>query len=66
MKFSKTKFAVTKKYYEQLNERAEIFRLKTKTNKSLRITLITTLGVKPNMYSSVVQNEVVLDDLFLP
>lgn len=66
MKFSKTKFAVTKKYYEQLNERAEIFRLKTKTNKSLRITLITTLGVKPNMYSSVVQNEVILDDLFLP
>jgi len=65
MKFSKTKYAVTKKYYETLNEREEIFRQKTKTSKSLRTTLITSLGVKQNMYSSVVQNEVVLDDLFV-
>ena len=64
MKFSKSKYAITKKYFDQLNEREEIFRQSTKTNKSLHTTLVTTLGVKQNMYSSVVQNEVVLDDLF--
>ena len=64
MKFSKTKYMISRKYFDTLNERAEIFRQKTKTNKSLHTTLITTLGVKKNMYYSAVQNEVVLDDLF--
>ena len=65
MKFSKSKYAITKKYYDQLNDREEVFRRITKTNKSLHTTFVTTLGVKQNMYSSVVQNEVVLDDLFV-
>lgn len=64
MKFSKAKYAITKKYFDTLNERAEIFRQKTRTNKSLHTTLITTLGIKQNIYSSVAQNEVVLNDLF--
>ena len=64
MKFSKTKYTISKKYFETLNERVEIFRQKTKTNKALHTTLVTTLGLKSNAYSSVIQNEVVLDDLF--
>lgn len=64
MKFSKAKYSISKDYYERLNEREEIFRQKTKTNKTLRTTLVTTAGLKSNIYSSVVQNVVVLDDLF--
>ena len=64
MKFSKMKYSISKKYYDMLNERLEIFRQKTKTTKTLRTTLITTLGIKQNMYASVVQNEVVMADLF--
>ncbi|MBR4327552.1 MAG: ATP-binding protein [Bacteroidales bacterium] len=65
MKFSKAKYAITKRYYDQLNDRVEIFRQNTKTNKTLHTTLVTTLGMKPNMYSSAVQSEVRLDDLFV-
>ena len=65
MKFSKAKYAITKRYYDQLNDRVEIFRQNTKTNKTLHTTLVTTLGMKPNMYSSAVQSEVMLDDLFV-
>ncbi|MCR4560018.1 MAG: ATP-binding protein [Bacteroidales bacterium] len=64
MKFSRAKFAVTKKYYELLGERAEIFRNKTKTSKSLHTVLVTTFGLKQNAYSSAFQTSVVLDDLF--
>lgn len=64
IKFSKMKYSITKKYYEHLNERLEIFRQKTQTSKSLHITMITSLGLKQNIYNSVVQSQVILDDLF--
>ncbi|MDD5788609.1 MAG: hypothetical protein PUD35_07355 [Bacteroidales bacterium] len=33
-------------------------------NKSIHLTFITSKGLKHNMYSGIVQNEVTLDDLF--
>lgn len=37
----------------------------TKTRKSIQLTFVTTYGVKPNAYSSRVQSEVLLEDLFV-
>ena len=64
MKFSRSSFAIDKHYSGKLLERAETFRQSVKTNKALHLTFITTYGLKQNMYSSTVQNELTLDALF--
>lgn len=64
MKFSRSYFAIDKHYSSKLLERAETFRQSVKTNKALHLTFITTYGLKQNMYSSTVQNELTLDALF--
>jgi len=40
------------------------FEQETKSRKALRITMVTTYGVQKNQYSSVVQSEVRMEDLF--
>lgn len=65
MKFSQSEFEITKQYDKHLRERVEMFRSATKTRKALHQTLVTTYGLKKNMYSGNVQSEVVLDDLFV-
>ena len=43
----------------------EIFRKQTRTKKQLFLAMVTTLGLKPIMYSEeIVTNQVVLEDLF--
>lgn len=64
IKFSQSEFEITKQYDEHLRERAESFRLATKTKKAIHQTFISTYGLKKNKYSGIVQSEVVLDDLF--
>ena len=36
----------------------------TKTRKAVHITMLTTYGLKRNMYTDIIQNEVTLQDLF--
>ena len=64
MKFSQGEFEITKQYDEHLRERAEIFRSATKTTKAIHQTMVTTYGLKQNMYSGTIQSVIVLDDLF--
>ena len=64
MKFSSGPFEITKKYLDQMQERRELFRAATKTRKALHLTMVTTYGLKPNAWSGMIQNEIVLDDLF--
>lgn len=64
MKYSADKFEIKKKYDEEMRERMELFRSVTRTRKALHLTMVTTYGLKQNAYSGMVQNEVVLDDLF--
>lgn len=64
MKFSEGPFAITKEYEEKLRNRKAIFQAETKTKKSLSITMVTTYGVVRGLHSGIVQNEVVMDDLF--
>lgn len=65
IKFSSREYEIDKAYQKNLIDKIELFRKSTGTKKNLRLTFITTFGIKQNMYSSRVQNEVVLDDLFV-
>lgn len=64
MKFSTTEFEITKEYQQKLINKIETFRSDTKTKKTLQLTFVTSFGVKKNMYSSKVQRQITLDDLF--
>jgi hypothetical protein len=65
MKFSKRAYVISAKYEKKLNNKIDIFRVDTNTPKTVRLTMITASGVSQNKYSSIVQNEVKLQDLFL-
>lgn len=65
MKFSINEFSIDRDYDEILRNKIETFREESKTKKALQLTMITTYGVKRNMYHNRVQSEVVLDDLFV-
>ncbi|MCD8184055.1 MAG: ATP-binding protein [Bacteroides sp.] len=65
MKYSIIEFAIDKKYDANLRNKQAAFLAETKTRKSIQLTFITTYGVKPNAYSSRVQSEVLLEDLFI-
>ena len=65
MKFSNDEFTIDKKYASELDNKNTVFRNETKTKSNLFLTMITTYGTKKNeYYSSRVQAEVVMDDLF--
>ena len=65
MKFTNQPYVIDKEYHEVLLHRIEILRNYLKDdNKSIHLTFITSKGVKPNMYSGIIQNEVTLDELF--
>ena len=64
-KFSDGEFVIDKDYSLRLRNKIAAFKAATKTKKSLVPTMITTFGVKRNQYSGKVQQEVVLDDLFV-
>lgn len=64
MKFSTEPYELTKAYSEKLRSRQSLFRSLTKTKKSLALTFVTTYGVKVGKYSSMVNSEVRMDDLF--
>lgn len=64
MKFSYRDFVIDKSYAQRLQEKLEIFRSATKTQKNILLTLITTMGLKENPYSFIIQRIVTLDSLF--
>lgn len=64
MKFSINEFVIDKKYDMTLRNKVESFRRMTNCKKALQTTMITTYGIKQGKYSSFVQSQVTLDDLF--
>lgn len=64
MKFSSGMYAIYKGYEQKLRERMSIFLAETMTRCSTRITMVTTYGVLQNKHSGIVNDEVLLDDLF--
>ena len=61
---SNDEYEIDKKYDLNLKRKINRFQEVTKTNKTLLLTMITTYGVKKNMYSNIVQSQVTLKDLF--
>jgi uncharacterized protein len=65
MKFHTEKFRLDARYVEQISEKIRVFREKTRTKKSIFITMVTVFGLVENEYKySRVQNEIILEDLF--
>jgi len=65
IKFYSSEFAIDKDYSLRLRNKVAAFREFTKTKKTLALTMVTTFGLKANMYRPMVQAEAVLDDLFI-
>lgn len=64
MKYSVDEYTITEEYEKKLRQRASLFKHVTKTKKALQHTFVTTYGVKQNLYSGIVQSEVMMEDLF--
>ena len=64
MKYCQSEFAITREYADHLRKRNETFAHHTKTKDALHTTLITTYGLKENLYSGNIYAIVTLDDLF--
>ena len=66
MKFYNTKFAIDKKYAEEIIKKVNTFSSVSKTKKNLFVTFITTYGLVSNQYSSQhVQSELTMNHLFV-
>ncbi len=64
IKFSTREYEIDKKYDMFLKNKVDVFRETTSTTKTLLLTMITTYGIKKNMYSNYVSKVVCMDDLF--
>jgi hypothetical protein len=65
MKYYNNEYAIDKSYAGELQRKLEVFREKTKTKKTLFLTMITTYGLKENSYSnSLVQKNLRMNILF--
>lgn len=64
MKYRQEPFSVTKKYYEEMSNRRELFRKATKSTKALHLTIVTPFGIKDNAQAKEIQSIVTLDDLY--
>ncbi len=70
IKYSDKPYTIEKAYAKILDQKVEVFEKnyptrKNPTKKQLFLSMITTFGIKKNLYSEeIIQNEVTLDDLF--
>ena len=64
MKFSRDDFAIDKDYDAKLRNKIEALLSATKNRKNIQPTLVTTYGLKTNMYSNRIQRVVTMDALF--
>ena len=64
IKFSEDEYVIGKEDEASLRNKKTAFRTLTRCRKTIQMTMITTYGVKQNMYSGMIQNQVTMDDLF--
>ncbi|MCR4947461.1 MAG: ATP-binding protein [Lachnospiraceae bacterium] len=65
MKYSNNEFEITEEYEKKLNNKIDLFREETKTEKAILFTFVSVNGVKKNEYSEVVQQFIDCDKLFI-
>lgn len=66
MKYCQSEFVLTEKYEQHLRERNATFAHFTKAKEALHTVLITTYGLKQNIYSGSIDAVVTMEDLFTP
>lgn len=64
MKFSEKPYSITKAYADNLRMKMAVFTDTTRIRKSLALTMVTTYGILPGINTGIVQNEVIMDELF--
>lgn len=64
IKFSGNEFVIDKQYDSRLRSRLQQLIDIVPARKTVRLTMLTTFGLKRNEYSGQVQNQLTLDDLF--
>jgi len=58
-------FTITKKYYEELRNKINVFNRQTKYRYNIRLIFVTTFGVNKNeYYNELVHRDVVIDEIF--
>ncbi len=66
IKYSAEAFVIDRAIDLALRNKISALKTQTKTKKFVQLILLTTHGVKKNLYSGIAQNQVTLDDLFRP
>ena len=66
MKFSEKPYSITKPYADALRLKMTIFAEAAHVRKTLALTMETTYGILLGIHFGIVQNEVIMDDLFEP
>ena len=64
VKYSQKEYTIDKDEDLRLRNRCGSFKEETKTRAAIHPVLVTTFGMKQNMYSDYISAEVILDDLF--
>ena len=64
MKFSQSEYVLTKEYDERLRGKLASLLERTGQRRNVQVTLVTTFGLKQNMYSGRVQRVVTMEELF--
>lgn len=64
MKWTNRQYSITAAYEKNLNNKVETFIEENETNKSVFLTMITTQGIMPNSHSQILDNNLVLNNLF--
>lgn len=63
MKYSKTKYIITKSYAEKLAKRLDVLE-KAEPNKSFHLTFVTVYPIERNIHSDIVNSTVTADEQF--
>ena len=64
MKFAIDVYSVGKEYSKKLREKKSAFLLETGTRRAAHTTLVTTFGLKQNIYSAEIAFQLTMNDLF--
>ncbi|MDE6440168.1 MAG: hypothetical protein K2K51_04030 [Bacteroidales bacterium] len=64
IKFHNGPFTISKQYDASLQNKLNLFRETTRTNKALLLTLITAYGLTDNPYAMSINNQITADALF--
>ena len=64
MKYSQREYSLSKSVYEDILKKLADFQTATHTRAAIHLTLITSVGLKRNMYSDSIQNIIVGRNLF--